>query len=63
MPEKPIPLSQEKRERLRDEFALVLTQAHFTGNSNYPAADQRDALCRSIYEMADALVRARLPKP
>jgi hypothetical protein len=57
----PTPPSQNDLNHLRDQFAVALAQAWFTANPSHPIAQQRDALAKSVWEMADALTRARPP--
>jgi hypothetical protein len=58
----PLPLSQADWTRLRDQFAVALAQARFTALPSYPGPDQRDAEARSIWQMADAIMRSRTPE-
>jgi len=58
---KPTPLGESDWNRLRDQFAVAVAQAIFTANPNFPIPSQRAALVRSIWDMADALIRARTP--
>ena len=54
-------LDPHQRARLRDEFALAILQAQMTARPDAAGSDFRSRvnLARSVYEMAEAMLRGR----
>ena len=65
MPYTPVAISLNVPElsALRDQFALAIARAWFTANPNHPGPEQEANLCKSIYHLADAMMRAREESP